>query len=621
VPALASAILGAALVITLYVAAFPPDRVRNLGSDANGYIVQIRAASVGVLDLQASRPGVGVVGAAVAGTGLAHVGAMPVVLSVALTVCLGLAAAVALRLGFASPAWSIGVAILLVGTWGGTARLASGYLANLESLTLFLLAVVLAAAPGEPRRVPVLIAVFSASLLAHPSLIPVYAVILLGWWIVSIRPVASRPGGGAMPAVVAIVTLALASGLTVGILAGAIGLRLSDLQDFSLIGERFDERVQESLDWVGLAPTMVMIVAGTVVIAVRGSRRSWSVVALGLVWLLVSAAGLVIVALIPSLPGHRTVLMGIPAPVLGAIAVVGGGQEILRRIGGVGAVRPTARIVVVATAVAITLGISLVSLRPLEAEALARSDRPAGQGGSAAVASYLWAIDDRRPVVMVMDPRGPAGIRFWKVRQNTVRSLAPDDVFLDVVTYLGDERLLLRGVPTRRTGVGARLFNLASERTWPDVRDRLREDPIVLVIRPWVRVSTWERVAPSAAPLVAVVRGPLLEGDLPIVTATELSRGAAAWRIGLLVLAFGIAGGGWTVLALRGRGSVVDTVCLAPAFGLTVVVLVGLAVALSGSDPGGAAGLATLAAVTAVGWGAAWRAGRGGALEAAPDAA
>jgi hypothetical protein len=66
---------------------------------------------------------------------------------------------------------------------------------------------------------------------------------------------------------------------------------------------------------------------------------------------------------------------------------------------------------------------------------------------------------------------------------------------------------------------------------------------------------------------------------------------------------------------------VVDTVCLAPAFGLTVVVLVGLAVALSGSDPGGAAGLATLAAVTAVGWGAAWRAGRGGALEAAPDAA
>src|SRR5687768_1058403 len=63
-----SAIVGAAVTISWYVSAFPPDRVRNLGSDASGYIVQMRAASAGVLDLQASRPGVGVLGASVAGT-------------------------------------------------------------------------------------------------------------------------------------------------------------------------------------------------------------------------------------------------------------------------------------------------------------------------------------------------------------------------------------------------------------------------------------------------------------------------------------------------------------------------------------------------------------------------
>lgn len=606
-PALVSAILGATLVITLYVSAFPPDGVRNLGSDANGYIVQMRAASSGVLDLQASRPGLGVTGAAVAGTGLVPVRAMPVVLSVALTVCMGLAAAVALRLGFASPAWVVGVAVVLVATWGGTARLASGYLANLESLTLFLLAVVLATAPGEPRRAPALIAVFSASLLAHPGLLPAYAAILFGWWIASVLPIGSRAGDDSQPPVLALVAFALASGLSVGILAGPIGLRLPELQDFSLIGERFDQRVEENLGWLGLAPTVLMILAGTIVMLVRRSRRSRPMVALGVAWLLVSVVGLVLIAFIPSLPGHRTVLLGIPAPVLGALAVGGGAQEILRRVRGVGMGRTAAWIAVVAAAVAVTLGTALVSLRPLDAQARARSDRPAARSGAAAVASYLWAVDERRPVVMVMDPPGPAGIRFWKARQNTVRSLAPDGVFLDVVTYLGDERLLLRGAPTRRTGAGARLFNLASDRTWPAVRDRLSEDPIVLVVRPWVRASTWNRVAPAATPLVAVVRGPRPGGNLPTVMATELSRGAAAWRMGLLVLTFGIAGGGWSVFALRRRGPAVDAVGVAPAVGLTVVVLVGMAVALSGGDPGGPVGLGTLAAVAAAGWGAAWR--------------
>jgi hypothetical protein len=193
-------------------------------------------------------------------------------------------------------------------------------------------------------------------------------------------------------------------------------------------------------------------------------------------------------------------------------------------------------------------------------------------------------------------------------------------VFLDVVTYLGDERLLLRGAPTRRSGADAQLFDLASDRTWPSVRDRLPEDPIVLVVRPWVTASAWERVARSAtlaSPLVAVVRGPLPERALPTIMATELSRGAAAWRMGLLVLALGIAGGGWSLLAIRGRGSAVDAIGVAPAVGVAVVVLVGLAVTLAGGDPGGAVGLGILAVVTAIGWGRAFRAPRVAGPEAA----
>lgn len=614
----ASAIVGAAVTITWYVSAFPPDRVRNLGSDASGYVVQMRAASAGVLDLQASRPGVGVLGATVAGTGLVPVEATPVVLSVALTVCIGVLAGAALRTGYATPGWAFGVTVVFVAAWGGTARLASGYLANLESLTLFLLAMVLATTPGERWRTLAMTVAFTASLLAHPSLLPAYGAILIGWWAVSLLTAGTGSRKEGSPPAVVVAAFGLASLLAIGMLGGWIGLRLSDLQDFSLIGEQFDRRVAENLEWIGLTSSILMIVAGTVVTIVRrDAPRSWSMGVLGGMWLLVSAAGVLLVAVIPRLPGHRTLLLGIPAPMLGTLALAGVAYEVTRRIRRAGAMGTAARALVVASAVAITLGSTVSTHRLLENEA--RADLPGVNAGPAAVASYLQAIEDGRPVVIVIDPPGAAGIRFWKARQNTVRSLAPDDVFLDVVTYLGDERLLLRGAPTRRTG--DRLFDLASDRTWPSVRDRLAEDPIVLVVRPWVTDTVWERVTRSAAlasPLVAVVRGPLPERALPTITATELTRGAAAWRIGLLVLVLGVAGGGWSLLALRRRGSVVDVFGIAPALGVAVVVLVGLPVTLVGGDPGGAWGLGIVAGVTAVGWGGAVLAARAASPE--PDA-
>jgi hypothetical protein len=164
------------------------------------------------------------------------------------------------------------------------------------------------------------------------------------------------------------------------------------------------------------------------------------------------------------------------------------------------------------------------------------------------------------------------------------------------------------------------LFEIASDRTWPSVRDRLPEDPIVLVVRPWVTEAAWERVARSAtlaSPLVGVLRGPLPQRALPAITATELSRGAAAWRMGLLVLVLGIAGGGWSLLTLRGRGSMVEAFGVAPGLGVVVVVLVGMAVTLAGGDPGGAVGLGILAVVAAVGWGGAFRVARAAAPEPA----
>ena len=87
--------------------------------------------------------------------------------------------------------------------------------------------------------------------------------------------------------------------------------------------------------------------------------------------------------------------------------------------------------------------------------------------------------------------------------------------------------------------------------------------------------------------------------------------------MGLLVLVLGIAGGGWSLLTLRRRGSMVEAFGVAPGFGAAVVVLVGMAVTLAGVDPGGAVGLGILAVVTAVGWGGAFRAARAAGPEPA----
>ncbi|HUF59163.1 MAG TPA: hypothetical protein VMR89_06770 [Actinomycetota bacterium] len=96
-------VVAAAAVFALYVSAFPPDGVRNVGADANGYVVQIRAARAGVLDLQGTRPGVGVAGSVFAGGGITPPGIAPILLSVAIAVCLGLAAGVAVRNAYGLP--------------------------------------------------------------------------------------------------------------------------------------------------------------------------------------------------------------------------------------------------------------------------------------------------------------------------------------------------------------------------------------------------------------------------------------------------------------------------------------------------------------------------------------
>ncbi len=608
-----SCVVAAATVIALYVWAFPPGGVRNVGADANGYVVQIRAARLGVLDLQGTRPGVAVAGSVLAGAGIMPPGVGPILLSIAIAVCLGIAAGVAVRNAYGLPGWSIGVVAVVVATWGGTSRLASGYLANLLSLALFLLLLTLALARGRGRPSPGLVAVAVSSLFAHPGLLPAYGAIVVGWVLVSaLRP---PPGDRALDArseAVSVALVLILGAAAVALVLGIwLGLRPDDVVDFTVIREHFGGRAQPLIEWLNPIITLLAIAAGSVVAFLLRRGRSASVAArLGVPWLAFAGAGLLAPLLFSGLPGHRTLLLGVPAPMLGGLAIAGGAHLFAARDRGDGS-RTVLRVVAITIAVSVAVGVALLGLRPFDQHVSA--ERPTARSAASAVAGYLRSVDARGPVVIVSDPASDGGIRFLKARQNIVRALAPEAVFLRIVTYLGDERRLLEGLPTRRSGSGTATFNSASARTWPTVRSLLDEDPIIIAVRQWVRAPSWRRVADrvvAGAPDVAVIRGPVPQGEVPLPQTLAVSRTEAAIRISAAVLLLGLLGGGWSAATWPRRGSVVDVTCLAPSFGLCLVVLVGIAIALLGGDPGGPAGLAAVVLAGSSGWILAWRRNR-----------
>ncbi len=608
--ALSVVLVGTAAVIALYTWAFPPGSVRNVGADADGYVVQIKAARVGILDLQGTRPGVGVAGAVFAGAGIVTPGVAPILLSIVVVACLGLTAGVVIRIAYGLPGWSAGIVAVVVAAWGGTSRLASGYLANLLSLSLFLLFLALALTRGRDRSLPALVAIVSSSLFAHPALLPAYGAIVVGWVLACalLPPAGDRalePRSEAVSATLALVLGAAAVALMLGAWAG---LRPDDVVDFTLISEHFGGRAAALIEWLNPTLTLLAIAVGVFVAFLLRSGRSAAVVArLGIPWLAFAGIGLLAPLVFPGLPGHRTLLLGVPAPMLGGLAVAGSAHLLMSRDRGARS-RAVLGAAAIAIAASVTLGIALLGLRPFDRHVSAQ--RSSERSAASALAGYLRAIDARRPVVIVSDPVGDGGIRFLKARQNTVRALAPEAIFLRIVTYLGDERALLEGLPTRRSGSDAATFNAASDRTWPAVRSVLDDDPIVLAARPWVRAPTWVRIADRVvpgAPDVAVIRGPMPKGDVPLPQKLAVSRSQAAIRISAALLLLGLLGGGWSAATWTRRGSVVDVTGLAPAFGLCLVVLVGVATAILGGDPGGPAGLGAVALAGSAGWIIAWR--------------
>jgi hypothetical protein len=143
-------------------------------------------------------------------------------------------------------------------------------------------------------------------------------------------------------------------------------------------------------------------------------------------------------------------------------------------------------------------------------------------------------------------------------------------------------------------------------------------DPVGLILGSYNKdFGRWVDEHPSSvvAPGVAVVVGPALHEALPAVTSPVAAYPSV--KLGLLGVAtlviLSLVGMGWAIVLLGTWLDRVEVMSLAPAVGIAVVVLSGIAVdrlgiRLSGLGPGALA----LAIPLAAGWGAVlWRRKRG----------
>lgn len=299
-----------ALVPLAYMRTFEPGAVHPLGWDSYAYVWEAGAVGPVGLAVLGSRPGPAVLGSFLVGALPVPAFIQPLVTSMAMVVALGLATAVTVRRATRLPIWTLGLIAAAVGLWGGVGRLAAGYEANLMGLTIFVTGVsLLALAGGAAWSYAAAFGMFLAADLVHPGLAPVFTGILLGVAIVSAPWILGRARAGdrwwrsepVVGAALGVGALACAA----AILLGPLGLRPSEIADFSAVSTFFDERLAKLPEQIGLWVTLSFAAIGLIVAwRLRARTRASAMVSrLGIAWLVGSIAALVAVALGARIPG------------------------------------------------------------------------------------------------------------------------------------------------------------------------------------------------------------------------------------------------------------------------------------------------------------------------------
>jgi hypothetical protein len=297
----------------------------------------------------------------------------------------------------------------------------------------------------------------------------------------------------------------------------------------------FEEKLRSHVGRLGLPVALPAAAVGLWALVRRPSRaplRRWFLVAVLCSWVLVIAAALVAWFLGRNLPIHRFVLMLLPVPILGAVALVWLGSLAGRRS------QVASKLITVAGVIAV-VGVGFV-LWDRSPKPVIRTDRVASaQAAGDYLASSL-----------------PPGTR---------------------VTVVADE-------PSTVLDILRQTFRSAIPPDWiSSIRFRRFADPsggVTLAVRG--HTNGFDDLAMAhpdhvAAPGVLVLRGPLpatpIAGrDVDTVTTNLLE------LVGLGLAAFailGIVGGGWVWSATAGARSALTAAALAPAIGIAALVLAG----------------------------------------------
>jgi len=605
--------------VLIYLSAFKR-ALAPLGPDLFGYIWQTRIVGHAPFSSIEARPGVPILGSVLAGLGLTSDASAPLVLAPVMMVALGFAVAVALRLAFRLPLWTVGVLGFVVTLWGGLLHLAQGHLANLLGLVCIVPAIVLLTVPGGSWRVRLMGAVASvtASGLAHAGFLPFYAVAAGLWLVLSIpsllRARREDRRWWEEPSCSFVIALLIGGAAALLVIFGVMGV---SVEEFTNIDDRvadFGNRLGQIARAIGLwlSAMTVFAVVGTIAVWRLSRRSSLALTLLGVAWLTASVVGGLLSVRDPTFPGHRALGMIIPLPALAGLGIVGIALAVSGWRAGATDGRASFRLARAFAAACVVVVLSMLVVSPrVERLAKRAGGEPRGELART-IASYIAAVDPQVPIVIFVDPPTRLAALSWRGRQNQVRALAPigsiDRIFF-LIGRLGEDGLPERGVAPANAADSAIAY--AVEQSWSAGGDELEEGAIIVVPRAYVRGQMWQQIASDPArvviPELAVLRGPR-QPPRELVPTASVPVADARWQIIACLLALTVMGGGYSGSVAWARGgSTLEGIAFAPALGMVLVVMTGVTVAMLGADPAGAPGLVSAGLVTCAGYVLAWR--------------
>jgi hypothetical protein len=606
-------IAAAAVLPLLYLHTYAGQPVHALGWDSYGYIWQSRIAGIDPLSEVGTRLGVPMIGSLVEHVLGVDASVEPVVLGLSMMIGLAAATAVVIRLAFRLPAWTVSVIALVVGWWGGTARLASGYQANLLSLMLFIAATaIFLRSRGRTSMLLIGGAVMFACGIGHPGFMPVYVAVTAGWVVLSIPQLRrDRREGRRLLRTESVAALIAASG-TLAVVAFIVFVPLhhsvTDVADLSVVSGLFGKRLAKLPTQTGAISTVPLAAIGFFVgYRMRRRREARVLSALGITWTLACVGGLLLGIVDSSFPAHRAVLFATPVAAAMGFGVAGVGRSIARLGSGAVARKSAAAVAVMAMAGAI-VAVAAVGHRTYGD--LVDSPRAYIEDPARRTAAYIATAKPQVPIIVVTNRPGIDGVLVTKLYYNATRAFAPTFAIPRILVYLGAPAQIERNQPsliedpTEDWEVG---FNDISMRNWPGVEQALRQGAIILFNQEQVTPAVWETTPADnpthqVAPGLFILRGPLVTPGVNIAS-PSISEAKVAFQVLLTLLLLIVAGGGYAyACVLLGGGTVLDAMGLAPAIGAAPAVLSGTAVASAQIVPGSPTGVLLFVAVSAAGY-------------------